>query len=155
MPCPGATSTSSRTHWPRSTSARASSRAARSAREAGAARREQGAALWRPKVQFSGTLGIASNETSTAGAQFSAPGFGTSTGVDFNTSINGGKATKKVLTRVEQAKLCLHALTGNMGGTAPGMAPEGPGPVVDGVMAMRRLRIGRRAGDVKPPGDGN
>ncbi len=40
-------------------------------------------------------------------------------------------------TRVEQAKLCLHALTGNMGGTAPGMAPEGPGPVVDGVMAMR------------------
>ena len=71
--------------------------AARSAREAGAARREQGAALWRPKVQFSGTLGIASNETSTAGAQFSAPGFGTSTGVDFNTSINGGAATRLAL----------------------------------------------------------
>jgi anaerobic selenocysteine-containing dehydrogenase len=40
-------------------------------------------------------------------------------------------------TRVEQAKLCLHAITGNMGGTAPGLAPEGPGPVVDGVMAVR------------------
>ncbi len=40
-------------------------------------------------------------------------------------------------TRVEQAKLCLHAITGNMRGEAPGMAPEGPGPVVDGVMATR------------------
>ena len=33
-------------------------------------------------------------------------------------------------TRVEQAKLCLHAITGNMRGEAPGLAPEGPGPVV-------------------------
>ncbi len=40
-------------------------------------------------------------------------------------------------TRVEQAKLCLHAVTGNMRGEAPGLAPEGPGPIVNGVMAMR------------------
>ncbi len=39
--------------------------------------------------------------------------------------------------RVEQAKLCLHAITGNMRGEAPGLAPEGPGPIVNGVMAMR------------------
>lgn len=40
-------------------------------------------------------------------------------------------------TRVEQAKLCLHAITGNMRGEAPGLAPEGPGPVVNGEMAIR------------------
>lgn len=39
--------------------------------------------------------------------------------------------------RVEQARLCLHAITGNMKGEAAGMAPEGPGPVVNGIMAMR------------------
>jgi anaerobic selenocysteine-containing dehydrogenase len=39
--------------------------------------------------------------------------------------------------RVEQAKLCLHAITGNMKGEAPGLAPEGPGPVINGVMAIR------------------
>ncbi|HMN75061.1 MAG TPA: TolC family protein [Burkholderiaceae bacterium] len=71
--------------------------AARSAREAGAARREQGASLWRPSVQFSGTLGVGNSETSTSGAQFSAPGFGTTSGVDFNTSVNGGTATRWAL----------------------------------------------------------
>lgn len=71
--------------------------AARSAREAGAARREQGASLWRPSLQFSGTVGVANSETATSGAQFSAPGFGTSNGVDFNTSINGGTATRWAL----------------------------------------------------------
>ena len=51
--------------------------AARAAREAGEARREQGASLWRPTLQFSGTVGVANNETSITGAHFSAPGFGT------------------------------------------------------------------------------
>lgn len=54
--------------------------------------------------------------------------------------INSGLAPDQLgrnAVRVEQAKLCLHALTGNMRGEAPGLAPEGPGPVVDGVMAMR------------------
>jgi thiosulfate reductase/polysulfide reductase chain A len=40
-------------------------------------------------------------------------------------------------TRVEQAKLCLHAITGNMRSKVPGLAPEGPGPIVNGVMGMR------------------
>ena len=31
----------------------------------------------------------------------------------------------------------MHAITGNMRGEAPGLAPEGPGPIVNGVMAMR------------------
>lgn len=71
--------------------------AARSAREAGVARREQGASLWRPTLQFSGTVGVGNNETAMSGAQFSAPGFGTSSGVDFNTSINGGTASRWAL----------------------------------------------------------
>lgn len=71
--------------------------AARSAREAGAARREQGASLWRPSLQFSGTVGVANGDTATSGAQFTAPGLGSSNGVDFNTSINGGTATRWAL----------------------------------------------------------
>ncbi len=71
--------------------------AARSAREAGAARREQGAALWRPSLQFSGTVGYGNSETAMRGAQFSAPGFGTTSGVDFDTSVNGGTATRWTL----------------------------------------------------------
>ena len=54
--------------------------------------------------------------------------------------INSGLAPDQLglnATRVEQAKLCLHAITGNMRGEAPGLAPEGPGPIVNGVMAIR------------------
>ncbi|HSW38060.1 MAG TPA: molybdopterin-dependent oxidoreductase [Acidobacteriota bacterium] len=54
--------------------------------------------------------------------------------------INSGLAPDQFgrnAVRVEQAKLCLHAITGNMRGEAPGLAPEGPGPIVNGVMAMR------------------
>ncbi len=54
--------------------------------------------------------------------------------------INSGLAPDQLgrnATRVEQAKLCLHAITGNMRAAVPGMAPEGPGPVIGGVMAVR------------------
>jgi len=54
--------------------------------------------------------------------------------------INSGLAPDQLglnAVRVEQAKLCLHAITGNIRGKAPGLAPEGPGPIVNGVMAMR------------------
>ena len=37
--------------------------AAHAARQAGEARREQGASFWRPSLQFSGTVGMANNET--------------------------------------------------------------------------------------------
>jgi outer membrane protein len=71
--------------------------AARAARQAGEARREQGASFWRPSLQFSGTVGVANNDTSTTGARFSAPGFGTVDGATFDTSINGGTATRWAL----------------------------------------------------------
>jgi len=71
--------------------------AARAARQAGDARREQGASLWRPSLQLSGGVGVANGETSIAGARFSAPGFGTVDGANFDTSINGGTATNWAL----------------------------------------------------------
>jgi outer membrane protein len=64
--------------------------AARAARDAGQARREQGASLWRPTLQFSGAAGVGTNETSTTGARFSAPGFGTVDGASFDTSVTNG-----------------------------------------------------------------
>jgi outer membrane protein len=64
--------------------------AAQAARDAGQARREQGASLWRPTVQFSGAAGVGTNETSTNGARFSAPGFGTVDGASFDTSVTNG-----------------------------------------------------------------
>jgi outer membrane protein len=64
--------------------------AAQAARDAGQARREQGASLWRPTLQFSGAAGFGTNETSTTGARFSAPGFGTVDGASFDTSVTNG-----------------------------------------------------------------
>lgn len=66
-------------------------------RAAGAARREQAASLWRPNVGLSAAAGRSSADSRMAGAQFSAPGFDQSTGVDFGTSINGGSATRWTL----------------------------------------------------------
>lgn len=60
------------------------------ARQAGSTRRDQASALWRPTVILSGTAGVAGSDSATRGAQFSAPGFGTSRDVAFNTSINSG-----------------------------------------------------------------
>jgi outer membrane protein len=64
--------------------------AARAAHDAGLARRAQGSALWRPSVALTGTAGRMSSNTATTGAQFTAPGFGTSNGVSFDTSIKDG-----------------------------------------------------------------
>jgi outer membrane protein len=61
-------------------------------------RRDQAAALWRPKVALSTSIGIAGSDTSTQGAQFSAPGFGTSQDVAFATSINRGVAGRVAVT---------------------------------------------------------
>ena len=62
----------------------------RAAQQSGEARRGQAGALWRPNVMLSGTAGVAGSETAVNGAQFSAPGLGTSDGVAFNTSVNRG-----------------------------------------------------------------
>lgn len=70
---------------------------ARAAREAGAARGEQARALWRPSVILEGGVSYANGETAVRGAQFSAPGFGTSNGVAFDTSVTGGTASRYAL----------------------------------------------------------
>jgi len=64
--------------------------AARAARDAGEARRTQADTLWRPAVVLDAGAGIATNETSVQGARFSAPGFGQTTGVAFDTSVTNG-----------------------------------------------------------------
>ena len=53
-------------------------------------RRDQAAALWRPSVGLIVSMGVAANETEARGAQFSAPGFGQSSGVGFSTSVTNG-----------------------------------------------------------------
>lgn len=64
--------------------------AAGAAHQAGEARRTQAGTLWRPSVQLTGTAGRMSSETATHGAQFSAPGFGQTDGVNFITSVTNG-----------------------------------------------------------------
>ena len=71
--------------------------AERAAHDTAQPRRDQAAALWRPGVQFQATAGLGSSETDTRGAQFGAPGLGTSQGVDFSTSVNGGASTRWAL----------------------------------------------------------
>ncbi len=64
------------------------------ARQAGETRRAQAAALWRPTVALSATVGAANADTAMTGARFSAPGFGQSDGVNFATSVSGGTSTR-------------------------------------------------------------
>jgi outer membrane protein len=85
--------------------------AAGSARQAGEARRAQAGSLWLPSVQLTGTAGRATSETTANGAQFSAPGFGETSGVNFNTSVTNGtmgrcsiEARQPLLSRERQAQ---------------------------------------------------
>jgi outer membrane protein len=64
-------------------------------------KRDQAAALWRPNVALSASVGIAGNDSSIQGAEFSAPGFGTSRDVAFATSINSGVAGRVAVTLVQ------------------------------------------------------
>lgn len=66
-----------------------------------ASKKDQAAALWRPQVMLSTTLGAASQDNSMKGAQFTAPGLGTSSGVDFATSVNGGTMARVTLGVVQ------------------------------------------------------
>lgn len=70
---------------------------ARAARGTAQPQRDQAAALWRPGVAFTASAGLATGETDMRGAQFSAPGLGTSSGVNFATSVTGGSATRWAL----------------------------------------------------------
>ncbi|MFZ4478287.1 MAG: TolC family protein [Rhodoferax sp.] len=67
-------------------------------RQAGQTRKEQAASLWRPAVMLSATAGRMNSETEMTGAHFSAPGFGTSDGVGFASSINNGNSSRWALS---------------------------------------------------------
>ncbi|MGA0609406.1 TolC family protein [Caldimonas sp. KR1-144] len=71
--------------------------AALAARAAGSARGEQAQTLWRPSVVLEGGVSYAASETAARGAQFSAPGFGQTNGVNFDTSVTGGTGTRYAL----------------------------------------------------------
>ena len=64
--------------------------AARAQWEAGQTHVAQGRALWLPTLAVQGSAGRGDQQTQTSGAAFSAPGFGSTNGVDFQTSINNG-----------------------------------------------------------------
>jgi outer membrane protein len=67
------------------------------ARAAAQPRRDQAAALWKPRVGLTASVGVASSQTDTQGAQFSAPGFAQSNGVGFSTSVNNGTSGRWTL----------------------------------------------------------
>ena len=71
--------------------------AARAARSAGQALRTQAGALWRPNVVLEGGAGWAASESAVRGARFSAPGFGETTGVAFDTSVTSGTSGRVAL----------------------------------------------------------
>ena len=71
---------------------------ARAEHAAAQTRREQAAALWRPNVMLGLAGGLGASDTRMKGAQFSAPGLGTSDGVNFATSVYGGLATRASVT---------------------------------------------------------
>lgn len=72
--------------------------AARASFAAGNARRDQARALWMPSVVFNAGAGKMSSDTSMTGARFSAPGFGQSNGVSFDTSIGNGTMERYTLS---------------------------------------------------------
>lgn len=74
---------------------------ARASHAAAQPRRDQATSLWRPNVGLSASVGLASNQTEVTGAQFSAPGLGSSTGVGFNTSVNNGTASRWAVSAVQ------------------------------------------------------
>ena len=63
--------------------------------------REQGTALWLPNVNLSATTASMTNNSTTTGAQFYAPGIGTFNGANFNTSINNGFGNQYALSIVQ------------------------------------------------------
>jgi outer membrane protein len=71
--------------------------AAQAQRDAGLAHRSQARALWLPTLAATGSAARSDFDSRTQGAFFSAPGFGSTGGVDFRTSLNGGRATRWAL----------------------------------------------------------
>lgn len=69
----------------------------RAEHRAGQSRRVQSTRVWQPSVTFSATGGVGRADTAVDGARFSAPGFGTSEGVAFDTSVTTGASGQFVL----------------------------------------------------------
>lgn len=64
--------------------------AARAQWEAGRTHAAQGRALWMPTLAVQGSAGRGEQQSQTSGAAFTAPGFGSTDGVDFQTSVSSG-----------------------------------------------------------------
>ena len=71
--------------------------AALAAHEAGMSHLMQAGALWRPSVQLEGGVARADSEDRVRGAAFAGPGFGSTRGAAFDTSITDGTGTRIVL----------------------------------------------------------
>ena len=97
---------------------------ARAAHGAADPQRRQASALWRPGVGMTAAAGWGYGDSQMRGAQFTAPGLGTSNGVNFGTSITGGTATRVALQasqplynperRAQQQQLQLQADMGDL-----------------------------------------
>ncbi|GAA4004829.1 TolC family outer membrane protein [Comamonas faecalis] len=97
---------------------------ARAAHAAADPQRRQADALWRPQLGVVASAGWGHGESDMRGAQFSAPGMGTSSGVDFGTSVTSGTATRVALQasqplyhperRAQQQQLSLQADMGDL-----------------------------------------
>lgn len=74
---------------------------AKAERSQSVAKKAQADAIWRPQVMLGATVGVARQDNAMNGAQFTAPGFGTSSGVDFATSVNGGTMSRVTLGMVQ------------------------------------------------------
>jgi len=72
--------------------------AAKAQREAGDTKRRQGTALLLPQVALSGSAGYLDLDRDTTGAQFSAPGFGSSSDAEFRTRISNGQSAGVALS---------------------------------------------------------
>lgn len=71
--------------------------AALAQRDAGRARRSEARALWLPTLSATGSAGRSDLTRRTQGAFFAAPGFSSTNGVDFQSSVSGGTATRWAL----------------------------------------------------------
>ena len=98
---------------------------ARADHAASQTRREQSAALSRGRVVLGLGAGLGTSSTRMNGAQFSAPGLGTSSGVDFATSIHAGPmarasliAQQPLLNRAQDASRAQMEVAADMGDTA-------------------------------------
>jgi outer membrane protein TolC len=76
--------------WTRAREADPHMVAAQALRSTAQALRQQADAVWRPSLVASATAGAMSQESRTAGAAFSTPTLPSTSGVNFNTSVNHG-----------------------------------------------------------------